>query len=93
MSERHKRCQKCFHSIHCQLGTHGYMQAVLDGGCDQYRPAKPPKTNGDKIRAMSNEELAAKFSVERFCPDQMADCNGRDCKQCWKHWLDKEVEI
>lgn len=62
--------------------------------CDRVIPGKP-MTNGDKIRAMSDEELA----VTLMCPNDMGmsdiecdksdDCN---CAQCLYAWLKQEVK-
>lgn len=51
-----------------------------------------PLTNGDRIRAMSNEELA-KLNI---CPKDLYFnfiCNFRKpCGKCLIDWLNKEVE-
>ncbi len=59
-----------------------------------------PMTNADRIRAMSNEELAAMFV--RACADECPP--GRDwycakdeygwdaCEACWANWLQKPAE-
>ena len=52
-------------------------------------------TNADKIRAMSDEELADylhKFSNCIYCPaeDDWLFCE--DCQSKWLKWLKKEVE-
>ena len=53
-------------------------------GCSDFRP----KTNGDRLRAMSNEELAGRMP---FCPMRLDDkfpvCKGRGCKECKLDWL------
>ena len=68
-----------------------------DYTCDQYRPAEP-LTNADRIRQMTDEELA-----EFFC--QISQCCGNDascamcpiyegCAQnvmCVERWLKQEV--
>lgn len=46
---------------------------------------KPPMTNADRIRAMSDEELAD-FMVVNICPLKQEQCP-RTCKQCWLEWL------
>lgn len=53
-------------------------------------------TNADRIRAMTDEELATNFA-SRCCPkkDEFYDCgklNGKsfsweDCRKCWLDWL------
>lgn len=47
-----------------------------------------PKTNGDKIRAMTDEELA---KILNGGYPQGAKCNER-CGSCWLDWLKAPVE-
>ena len=51
------------------------------------------KTNSDKIRAMSDEELAKTLDYLLGCPDT-GDCAkmSKDCKACWLEWLQHPVE-
>lgn len=61
-------------------------------------------TNGDRIRALANEEIAEKFSFEK-CPSFFGgnrslakNCSYpqeydlSDCKNCWLEWLREEVD-
>ena len=50
-------------------------------------------TNGDRIRAMSDEELAL-FLHEEYCPSEHRDgvCD-EDCKNCWLRYLRKPAEV
>ena len=57
---------------------------------------KLPKTNADKIRAMSDAELA-KFLREtvEVSAHNLFDCDGRECTECEKcylEWLQSEAE-
>ena len=59
---------------------------------------KPKKTNADRIRAMSDEELA-EWIWGVACPGFPATCFGscpegqeKSCSECWLEWLKKEVE-
>lgn len=61
----------------------------------QYEPPQP-KTNGDAIRAMTDEELAewlAKHNERSaVCPNFGAhDCQA-SCRQCWLDWLKQEAK-
>lgn len=48
-------------------------------------------TNADKIRAMTDEELAEWLHEHNFnCPP--VDCRDEDCAGCWLDWLEQEVE-
>lgn len=54
------------------------------------------RTNADRIRAMSVEELARKFAEQtwRVCPPLGNGCQsglGFGCKKCWLDWLNQEV--
>ena len=52
------------------------------------RVAGKPMTNADRIRAMSDMEIAEASSF-RFCPSEMIgkSCVFRNCKECWIEWL------
>lgn len=52
--------------------------------------SRPSKTNGDKIRQMSDEDLAETIS----CPHHSDDCYYEElsCKPCTLEWLKKEAE-
>lgn len=51
---------------------------------------KKPQTNADRIRAMSDEELAAFLDTINACTCSYAmgksPCGGEDCP-CWLDWL------
>ena len=51
-----------------------------------------PMTNADRIRAMSDEELAAELGIKQ-CPDKdrWQGCSG-DCEACWLEWLREPAE-
>lgn len=58
-----------------------------------------PKTNADRIRAMTDEELAEILSDG--CCHGLCDCPDNfkgmgetpsDCKACWLDWLKQEVD-
>lgn len=50
-------------------------------------------TNGDAIRAMTDEELADYFSELSCWPNAgREDCRGvANCMDCWLDWLKQEV--
>ena len=49
------------------------------------------KTNADRIRAMTDEELAEKLSSFR-CPQKWCfPDDGKNCKSCWLDWLKQEA--
>ena len=51
-------------------------------------------TLGDKIRSMTDEELAdGMLDVMRgWCPKQTSECTS-GCKECLLDWLRKESEV
>lgn len=67
--------------------------------CEQYHSKYNP-TNADKIRMMTDEELAMFIDdVQKYnivcrpilCND-CADCRQDLCWQCWREWLKKEIK-
>jgi len=57
---------------------------------------KPKQTNADRIRAMTDEELATFMEDTATwggCPNNGArDCTS-DCGMCWARWLKSPVEV
>jgi len=56
----------------------------------KYEPK--PMTNADRIRSMSDEELAAEMKEEGGCPHdcECPDVMDADCYKCWLDWLKQE---
>lgn len=49
-----------------------------------------PATNANRIRCMSDEELAHQFGAQ--CPkDRKRECDKR-CSQCWLEWLQQTAK-
>jgi hypothetical protein len=53
-------------------------------------------TNADRIRAMTDDQIAEMLSNSP-CPVSEHGCNNcytfkSNCKQCWLYWLKQEVE-
>lgn len=55
-----------------------------------------PHTNADRIRAMTDEELAEFLQKNRGGCKALTTksyvCDNTDCKACWLDWLKQEVE-
>lgn len=51
-----------------------------------------PKTNGDRIRAMMDEDLAEYLSEVHYCPTPSPCDPTKNCKDCWTEWLRSPVE-
>lgn len=52
-------------------------------------------TNAEKVRSMTDEELADIVFGERYCPPELYcyDCNAdTDCKTCRLRWLQEECQ-
>lgn len=54
-----------------------------------------PKTNADRIRAMSDEELAVALNRHCSCSSLRTWHKGmcdQSCVDCWRDWLKKETD-
>ena len=65
---------------------------------DYPKPCKPI-TNADRIRSMTDEELAELMEDKGDCPPIECPHDGEgakvtrlDCKACWFDWLKKEAK-
>ncbi len=79
------------------------VERVLDGASYKGKTLREwadsiaePKTNADRIRAMTDEGIVANFAG-RCCPikDAFYKCtkfSEEDCKRCWLEWLKSPVE-
>ena len=70
--------------------------SLQDGKFYEYveKPLMPPQTNTDRIRAMSDEELA-EFRAGSHCPPSRSfpDCATiKPCKECWLEYLKKHAK-
>jgi hypothetical protein len=50
-----------------------------------------PKTNADRIRNMTDEELAD-ICDGLGCPPNPREACCNDCKRCWSNWFKSPVE-
>lgn len=62
----------------------------------RHRSPNKPKTNADRIRAMTDEELAEVLDGS-ICPqgyNQLGECEASKeiCHTCWLDWLKQECE-
>ena len=59
----------------------------------QVKTAPKPQTNADRIRAMSDEELARYLDgVKQSTYNCTMPCNGETCVKCWLDWLKEEAK-
>lgn len=85
------RVDKCFH------------RSPYTTGCSRYKAKQKTMTNADRIRAMSDEELASYWAehYDEFCPNK-PECGAildtensipdGWCAACVLEWLRKPVE-
>ena len=64
-------------------------------GVTPYTENSWKKTNADRIRAMTDEELAELF-VHLCCPYSLGgkverNIENKGCKECWLDWLKQEA--
>lgn len=85
-------CKVCVYGSTCNTGR-GHAYHVKS--CVQYTEGKP-KTNADRIRSMTDEELmrfllGVRIGINSpWCDDEL--CNNRYCSECLAEWLKKEVK-
>ena len=89
-------CDTCGH----RYSTICSSCATLNGVPVKYEKKK--RTNADRIRAMSDEELVKEFidtmSDEMFfnCPvcktKTESECFASNCEKCWVEWLKQETD-
>jgi uncharacterized Zn finger protein len=89
------KCPKCGdnHATQLMVWMDGRDLLKCEKCGQQYIfPAEMPKmTNGDKIRQMSNKEMAVMFRTDiKQCPP--GECHDDGCIECWLEWLNSEVE-
>ena len=95
-----KRVYKC---EYCYLKNAKpcYECSACMSGDDHFRPAKPKNkqmTNADRIRAMSDEELAAMLKDYKDCNKNCIISNGKHCYQICEEesvllkWLKQPAE-
>ena len=89
-----KTCGECKHYTECNWVT----PDVIADNCEDFE--LKIITNGDKIRQMSNEDLADRFGIHAmcdFCPAESAACqkgnaNIKNCRQAWLDYLNAPAE-
>lgn len=87
-----KDCRRFDRDFQCCKVTSESKAEAKERECNQFR--KRFISNVDRIRAMSNEELA-EFIQEHSCPPGFGDeiCPyGKSCISCWFDWLNAEAK-
>ena len=84
--------------VTCKARCEDAGQHRVKTDCISYTPKDYPKpqTNADRIRAMTDEELARWIATtaDDNCPDTAHEryCDNR-CGECWLDWLKSPVEV
>ena len=85
-------CDKCYFRTDCAM----YEPSAKVASCYCYKH-DPRITNADRVRAMSDEELATFMAERNAClrPNLRTkdECwQYDDCEACWLDWLKQEAE-
>lgn len=69
-----------------------YERCAKNEECGMFKQKQ--MTNADRIRAMSDEELAEKFFLFPCVHvlDDKVKCKDDGCKKCWMRWLREECK-
>lgn len=70
----------------------GYVDPETCPEPEKCQYATFPQTNADRIRAMTDEELAEYLSEVHYCPTPSPCDATKNCKDCWAEWLRSSVE-
>ena len=88
-------CVNCAYKGTCTLASYYEAQGEHIVKCGNRKPI----TNADRVRAMTDEELAYELS-DVGCPATLTtcpydDCDGQPsdemCQKCWLDWLRQEA--
>lgn len=91
-----KYCKDCVGFDECKTTGRTVEFAVDDGVCIDFDERKP-QTNADKIRSMTDEELAVLLSEPCECSvdpeeDGYRECGDKFCIEYLLNWLQQPVE-
>lgn len=93
------QCKKCRYLLKNKDGYNWCPNKIDDPDIDLIRDCEwyAVKTNADRIRSMTDEELAENLMKSYDCPkgkdcvEQMPGEDGfQQCKRCWVEWLRQE---
>ena len=79
-------CGKCAHEAYCDTAQFGGHEPPITA-CSKFK--EKSQTNADRIRAMSDEELAE--YLDGVCHD-LWQMFVKDPQKMWLDWLKKEVK-
>ena len=87
------QCLACKAADNCELSWKDPTEEYMN--CTEFKA--PPRTNADRIRNMTDEEIADFLcdigECDRRCPAKIGDCIFSDstCRIAWLEWLKEEV--
>lgn len=97
----YEHCKSCVHNEggigFCDKCGYTYMLRKYGLPPTEYEAKPKPMTNADRIRAMTDEELA-EFIAETIdccnCKHPRNGCSENDetCAACWLDWLKEEAK-
>ena len=69
-----------------------FEECAVDEDCGLF--VDKPMTNADRIRTMSDAELAEWYGTHACCMAEPLVCRkpGGSCRKCWLDWLKQEVD-
>lgn len=94
-------CRSCTNNPFCKMyaDARAFYADVMNFGCKDFAP-KQTKINADRIRSMTDEELAHLLikAISSDCPPNYKKFTGCEKKCdanvvcCWLSWLQREAE-
>ena len=79
------------HIPYCQKKGGNFIEPKDCENCEHYH-SKYKKTNADRIRAMTDEELSDFLGRQRYYPVWCDDNCQTTCRDCCLKWLKEEVK-
>ena len=85
-------CSKCNHRAYCAMSDEANNDNATIKGCYLYSERKT-KTNADRIRTMTDEELAEWIAYRQGCYERQGKRCSKygTCRDCWFDWLKEEA--
>ena len=89
-------CLRCKHKSYCYTGVTQPSEHSSVTGCSRFKQISP-MTNADKIRAMTDKEMADTIyacppDYAKLSEDEICIKFNDECKACWLDWLQKEAD-
>lgn len=69
-----------------------YIDNVAEWLAEYFEIVEKPKTNADRIRAMTDEELAKWINDSPMCLFPEKECTDEECTPCILRWLQQPAE-